>query len=172
MNKNIEKPLWRDPSIPKDGWHEVGFEDNGDPSAECQMCLKKDVRYIHILSHSMLGYFIRVGCVCRGHLTGDPEGAKASEAKFKKTVKLRAKITDKVNVDTWKTTNAGNKLTVYGGSRTNYPEGVVLVFKKGSGFAWNIKWSPTETVWAKLVYETEQGAAQAAVKQYALRAVK
>lgn len=87
---------WLDDVTPKRGWTFVeiidtreayervgedpiscpgGTNEWGDPLFICQMCQREELRYVHVVSHPDHDDLC-VGCICDGHMTGDPFGAR------------------------------------------------------------------------------------------------
>lgn len=61
--------LWGTPGVPHKGWSCTGMIDlcEDDPEAElktCEMCGKKDIRYLHIIEHPQCPQIVRSGRVC------------------------------------------------------------------------------------------------------------
>lgn len=70
------------------GWVSLNVEDRNEPSELCEACQRRQVRFVHILSHddeSEQNNFGRLeaGCVCAGFLTEDYEGAAGAERRVK-----------------------------------------------------------------------------------------
>jgi hypothetical protein len=76
--------LWSEPGVPHIGWVCETIYDNEYPTHVCQMCLKQQVRYVHVMSHVDHPVDLYVGCVCSGRMSEDYRAAKEREANLKK----------------------------------------------------------------------------------------
>lgn len=120
---------WDDSSVPKYGWTCDFVEDLADDGgskdyADCWMCGREEIRYVHHLSHAKYADVIEVGCICAGKLTGDVQGSEARETKMKNRAARKAKWTKR----TWKSSANGNP-------RLNTDGMFITVFPKGSRFS-------------------------------------
>jgi hypothetical protein len=81
---------WLDRSVPQRGWTCAGIEDLEEPAATCQMCQVQVIRYVHEMHHPN-HHPLLVGCICAGHMEGDPRHAWVREHLFKNTQGRRAR---------------------------------------------------------------------------------
>lgn len=65
--------------IPKDGWKDDRVEDMKEAGFTCEHCKREKIRFVHILTHPEYKGEYRVGCVCAGNLTGNPELSRQKE---------------------------------------------------------------------------------------------
>src|SRR5262249_12624963 len=79
---------WGKPGVPHQGWTCVNVEDLAEPAHNCEMCETMVVRYVHTMTHPKHEN-LQVGCVCAGHMEGDPTGARRREAGFKRIADRR-----------------------------------------------------------------------------------
>ena len=61
--------------VPKKGWTRVGSEDLGSLDAECEMCEKQRIRYVHYMEHPGYPGVLGVGKVCASHMEEDYKSA-------------------------------------------------------------------------------------------------
>ena len=72
--------LWSDSTLPRAGWRCVGMMDLGSPTRICDLCQSSRIRYAHCLRHDLTGRSLVAGCVCAGHLIGNPKAAASNDA--------------------------------------------------------------------------------------------
>lgn len=72
--------------IPDSGWSLLGVDDLGRATHECDYCHTEHVRFVHRLRHPR-HHSIRVGCICAGKLTADPQAAEAKETEARNRAK-------------------------------------------------------------------------------------
>lgn len=65
--------------IPKEGWKDDRVEDMKGEDFTCDYCKKEKIRFVHVLTHPEYEGEYRVGCVCAGKLTGNPELSRQKE---------------------------------------------------------------------------------------------
>lgn len=71
---------WRQPGVPHSGWICEDIEDLGAPTAVCQMCEVRSIRYVHHLTHPDFGdEALGVGCVCAEKMEQDYVQPRARE---------------------------------------------------------------------------------------------
>ena len=95
--------LWKDPSVPKDGWVCAGITDLGEPSGVCGMCGEQTIRYVHRMIHPAYRS-LGVGCVCAGKMEGDLPAARKRERDCKNREARRASFMKRP----WKRSRSGN----------------------------------------------------------------
>ena len=78
---------WGDPFFPKSGWVCLEVVDNETVDQICAMCEVQPIRYVHVMEHGVVGQ-LETGCICAGHLEGNPDAAYAREAWAKKKAKF------------------------------------------------------------------------------------
>lgn len=123
---------WDDKSLPKHGWECLYVEDlkedqEDSPYANCGMCGREKIRFVHHLTHSSCNDEIASGCICAGKLTGDADAAKERESLAKnKTERRRRWLKRK-----WKTSVKGNPWLRVDGTR-------VTIFPKGSSWSFSV----------------------------------
>jgi hypothetical protein len=117
---------WSAPGVPHRGWVCTVVEDLGEPDAAvCQMCETTKIRSVHTMAHPDYPEALRVGCVCAGHMAGDPTGAREREARVRKRSSRRARWLQRRR---WRTSRNGHPFI-------NTKDGLnVAVFKKGQGW--------------------------------------
>jgi hypothetical protein len=69
--------------MPHLGWHCIEIADRGKADFTCEWCAQAIIRFVHRLEHEDYFEFVRTGCCCAGHLTGDEIGARVRERTFK-----------------------------------------------------------------------------------------
>jgi hypothetical protein len=80
---------WDDPAVPHHGWTCVHVEDLEKPSATCEMCGIREIRYVHTMEHPDYPDTLQVGCVCAEKMEGDPEGPRQRERRLQQLAKRR-----------------------------------------------------------------------------------
>lgn len=102
---------WKQHSIPHRGWIFINVVDalegrHNDNShyEDCHMCGKEQIRYIHILRHSLVDDDIRVGCICAEKMTDDFQNPRKREKKLKNTINRKLNWSKKK----WKVSKKGN----------------------------------------------------------------
>jgi hypothetical protein len=123
---------WDDPTIPKFGWNcdfVVDLKEDEDCEfeeyADCWMCGRERIRFVHHLSNDRYPDVIETGCICAGKLTGDEQGAKDRETKLKNKAQRRAKWLTR----NWKISGKGHPRLKVGGV-------YVTVYQRGHGFSY------------------------------------
>ena len=84
----LSRGLYSQPGFRHKGWVSLDVEDRYEPFELCEACQRRQVRFVHLLSHddeSEPNNFGRLeaGCVCAGFLTEDYEGAAGAERRVK-----------------------------------------------------------------------------------------
>ena len=74
---------WSVAGVPHRGWICVAVEDIGEPKAECEMCEKQKIRYIHYMQHPDYPDVLEVGSTCAGNMEGSLSSSRAREASIK-----------------------------------------------------------------------------------------
>jgi len=75
---------WSDPRVPTRGWECINIEDLEEPAAICEMCETTEIRYVHVMHHPEYPDTLDCGCICAGHMQGDPVAAREREANIKR----------------------------------------------------------------------------------------
>jgi hypothetical protein len=75
---------WSDPRVPKRGWECIDIKDLEEPAAICEMCETTEIRYVHVMHHPEYPDTLDCGCICAGHMQGDPVAAREREANIKR----------------------------------------------------------------------------------------
>jgi hypothetical protein len=89
--------LWSAKDFPHTGWSRVLVEDLGKGATMlCEACAVRHIRYVHHLRHDGWRDTIRVGCICRGHLSADLKVAKTEEVRVRSASKAAEKRSQKV----------------------------------------------------------------------------
>jgi hypothetical protein len=113
--------------IPHNGWTLDGVIDlmprSIDEYATCEWCGNERIRFVHHLSHADHFENLQVGCICSGHLTGDPAAAQKTE----KAARNRSAQRERFPLRKWKTTRYGALTTSLNGRQ-------VTVVRKNQGF--------------------------------------
>jgi hypothetical protein len=95
---------WIVAGVPHKGWICVDIDDLGEPSALCEMCEVKQIRYVHRMEHPDYPISLGCGCFCAGHMEQDPAAARKRETRAKSDAHFRSRwLTRK-----WRTSRAGN----------------------------------------------------------------
>jgi len=116
---------WLRPDLPRNGWILDSVDDLGQPIAWCDAC-GTAIRYVHRLCHQTAGW-LEVGCICAGHLTGDPETAAATEQSLRRRAGQRARwLTRK-----WRRSQKGNKYLKLDGI-------VIVIFPRGGAWLFSV----------------------------------
>ncbi len=103
---------WNQKNIPHKGWiledvidvREDGQEEWETDYETCMMCGNEKIRYVHIVSHSYLSEFFRVGCVCAEKMTNDYFNPKERERELRNKTNRRITWVKKQ----WKRSQNGN----------------------------------------------------------------
>ena len=114
---------WSEPGVPNKGWVCVGIDDLGAPDEICQMCEKREIRYVHQMEHPNYPDALGVGCVCAGHMEGDYEGARSREQGIKNASRRRSTWLKRK----WRTSQKGNPYIKTDGYH-------IVLYKQGSGW--------------------------------------
>lgn len=115
--------LWLDRSVPHRGWTCSGIDDLESERAICQMCQVQPIRYVHTMTHPS-HYTLYVGCICAGHMEGDPRRAWVREASFKGAQSRRKRWLSRP----WRLSGQGNHYLNADGFN-------VVVFQQGNSWA-------------------------------------
>lgn len=67
---------WLNSEVPHKDWECISVEDLSSPSKKCDMCREETIRYVHYMQHENYSNILGVGCICAGHMEGDPQTAK------------------------------------------------------------------------------------------------
>lgn len=97
--------IWKRPEVPQKGWRLIYVDDLEDAEFKCQMCGKKEIRYVHVVVHSSWPK-MKVGRVCCENMTQDYVTPRKKE---KQRRNLSARIARMASSARWKTTKNGNK---------------------------------------------------------------
>lgn len=81
--RNKPEHAWDNPDVPHKGWTEECVEDLETPQHTCEMCGKKDIRFVHTMSHPDYHTTLDVGCECAVNMTDDYVGPKATKREAK-----------------------------------------------------------------------------------------
>lgn len=95
---------WSDPAFPKSGWRCTGVIDLGQPTLQCGACQGTRIRYAHRLSHVDWPDTLSAGCICAGHLTGDPAAASERDSVARSRASRRSRWLSR----NWKRSAKGN----------------------------------------------------------------
>lgn len=143
---------WDRLEVPKRGWVCVGVEDLGAPEEVCEMCEERPIRYVHTLRHPQWPEELDCGCICAGHMTGDPDAAREREARLRLASGRRKRWLSLK----WKMSRAGNP---YLTTR----DGFHVVAYAGRRGRWSFRVSRGEQTWPSVRwYESESAAKLAA----------
>lgn len=82
---------WSQPEVPHKGWICCGVTDLDEPSATCQMCEEKEIRYVHHMEHPEWPERLDVGCVCAEHMEEGYDG-KAAERELRRRAARRKRF--------------------------------------------------------------------------------
>lgn len=102
----LSRGLYSQQGFRHKGWISLDVEDRMEPYELCEACQKRQVRFVHLLSHadeSEQNNFGRLeaGCVCAGFLTEDYEGAAGAERRVRNETarKKRAENRERDRID-------------------------------------------------------------------------
>lgn len=116
---------WSQPGIPHKGWVCIDTADLGEPSAICEMCETREIRYVHYMEHEDYGgKTLACGCVCAGRMSEDYVGAKERETSLRNTASRRLRWLSRK----WKTSRVGNDYINIG------EYNIVIFSNRGWGF--------------------------------------
>jgi len=143
---------WSQVGVPQKGWSCVGIEDLGEPSARCEMCEVKEIRYVHLMEHANYPEVLGCGCVCSGKMEDDYSGARKREADVKNAARRRSRWLARK----WKRSQLGNHYVKTDGFH-------IVVFEKSGAWSGTItKLSNDEVTQARRRYSTQDQAKLAA----------
>ena len=125
---------WSQAGVPKKGWICVGFEDLGEPSAECEMCENQQIRYVHHMEHTDYSEALDCGCVCAGKMEEDYTAAKARETDIKNAARRKANWLKRK----WQISQSGNHYLKTDGYH-------IVVFQKSDSWSGTITEVNTQT---------------------------
>jgi len=96
----LSRGLYSQPGFRHKGWVSLDVEDRSEPYELCEACQRRQVRFVHLLSHadeSGQNNFGRLeaGCVCAGFLTEDYEGAAGAERRVRNETARRARAAER-----------------------------------------------------------------------------
>ena len=69
----------------------MDWNDLEEPSAICEMCETRTIRYVHVMRHDRYAGHLRVGCECAAKMEEDREAAHARENTSKNLAQRRAR---------------------------------------------------------------------------------
>jgi len=154
MSETTSGGKWREPGFPRNGWTCGDVQDLEEPQHTCEVCESASVRYVHWLTHSNYPQQLGAGCVCAGHLTEDPVGARDREKSAINITKRRANWLKRK----WRISAKGHHFLNTDGYN-------VVVFSKGpSRYAYRIirKDESDAVTWSPRELATEEAAKLAA----------
>jgi len=93
---------------------------------QCENCGYEKIRYIHHMKNAITGEELDVGCICAGHMEGDPETARERERVLRNRANRRAQFP---HLKKWKRSKKGNHKIKIG----NY---IYVVFFDGFNWRW------------------------------------
>jgi hypothetical protein len=82
---------WSQPGVPHKGWECIGCHDLGKPTAICQMCETRDIRYVHEMAHPEYEGYLEVGCVCAEHMEAVSSAPRLRERRLQNQAMRRRK---------------------------------------------------------------------------------
>lgn len=126
---------WSQAGVPKKGWSCIGIEDLGEPSAQCEMCEDKKIRYVHLMEHPNYPEALECGCVCAGEMEEDYSGAQKREADVKNAARRRSRWLARK----WKISQSGNHYVKTDGFH-------IVVFQKSGAWSGTITNLSTDKV--------------------------
>lgn len=139
---------WSQAGVPKKGWSCIGIEDLGEPSAQCQMCEDKKIRYVHLMEHPNYPEALECGCVCAGKMEEDYSGAQKREEVVKNAARRRSRWLARK----WKVSQSGNHYVKTDGFH-------IVVFQKSGAWSGTITNLSTDKVThARRLYATQDKA--------------
>jgi len=139
---------WSQRGVPQKGWTCIGFEDLGEPAAECEMCENQEIRYVHQMQHPDYPTILDCGCVCAGRMEENYAAASTRESDSKNLAQRRARWLKRK----WKVSTNGNDYLKTDGFH-------IVVFARSGGWSGTITNLANGTVTqARRVYETQDKA--------------
>lgn len=69
--------------FPMSGWRCIAVRDLRQAGGRCDACGRGRLRYVHVLAHDSWPAHAHCGCVCAGHLEGDPARARERERRLR-----------------------------------------------------------------------------------------
>ncbi|MGE8131608.1 hypothetical protein ACQKQD_32075 [Methylobacterium sp. NPDC080182] len=142
------KGKWGDPKVPKRGWTCVGTEDLGDLLEICEMCGRKEIRYVQYMSHPDYAGELGCGCVCAGHMEGNESAARDRETTMRNRAARRRNWP---KLKAWHFSRAGNRTIEKDGCR-------VTVYEKRGGYQISAGRVGATPRFGRRIYETRQAA--------------
>ena len=115
---------WVRAGVPQRGWTCTTVADLGDGESQtCDMCEATEIRYVHVMEHPEYPESIEAGCICAGHMAGNPAAARQRERAAKHRIGRRSRWLSR----RWRSSRSG-------GLYVNTREGLnVTVFRNSSG---------------------------------------
>lgn len=95
---------WDRDEVPKGGWACLDVIDLGDVDGTCEMCETQAIRYVHQMTHAEWPEVLGCGCICAGHMSGDPATAREREHHVRLIAARRARWLER----SWRLSKAGN----------------------------------------------------------------
>ena len=86
---------WSMPGVPHKGWTCTDIEDLGGLHATCDMCERRQIRYVHAMQHPDYPDTLFCGCICAGHVEENLTQARQREAITKNAARRRAAWPDR-----------------------------------------------------------------------------
>jgi len=96
---------WSAAGVPHRGWTCIDIEDLGAPGHICEMCERREVRFVHYMQHPEYPTVLGCGCVCAGHMEEDLAHARRREDLLRNTARRRRHWPSR---KAWKQSSKGN----------------------------------------------------------------
>jgi hypothetical protein len=119
---------WNRDDVPKRGWSCVSVEDLDGPYETCAMCEVQQIRFVHTMSHPEYPETLDCGCICAGHMEGNPYAARARET----TMRNRAERKDRWLDRQWRRSKQGNAFIKTDGY-------LMVIYPRDAHWAFHIK---------------------------------
>ena len=110
---------WVDDATPKRGWKCAAIEDLGAPTAQCEMCEREEIRYVHTMKHGRFDA-LNVGCICAAYMDGFLDTEKAVKSSVEKAKKRQQTLENRdtrrrnfPHLAGWKVSTKGNDYINY-----------------------------------------------------------
>ncbi|MGA0595145.1 hypothetical protein [Enterovirga sp. CN4-39] len=143
---------WGQAGVPHRGWTCDDIEDLGELAAVCEMCEAQEIRYVHHMSHPRYGGTLACGCVCAGHMEGDPSAAADRDKRMRNAAARRARWLSRKG---WRVSQNGNPTIRAYGYR-------VTVFSRAGAWAASVAPLGGEPIFSKRRWSTLRAAKLAA----------
>jgi hypothetical protein len=112
---------------------DIDIEDLEEPSAVCDMCEMQEIRYVHTMEHPRYSEALRCGCICAGHMEGNPDAARDRETDMRNRAGRKARWLSR----RWRRSGRGNPFI----KAADY---LIVVYPQADHWAFRIKNTETD----------------------------